>query len=78
MKTFFKILLVVLYMAIVLIAFGYTIDILPFHFSDIIVAFFAFGGVIYWAEFDVLYFSKFIEWFKETKLFKKLSKKNNI
>jgi hypothetical protein len=66
-------------MAVVLYAFGYSIDMLPFHFSDIILAFFAFGGVIYWVEFDVLYIiNKFIEWFKETKLFKKLFKKKII
>ncbi len=67
MKVFVKILLVIFYLLVVLWAIGQSIDTLPFHFADFLVALFAFGGIIYWAEFDVEYIFKFIDWLKSKK-----------
>lgn len=64
MKAFVKISLSVIYLVIVLFAFGYNVDVLPFHVADVIVAMFAFGGVLYWADFGTEYIFKFIEWLK--------------
>jgi len=67
MKIFLRIILVVIYFVILLWAFGNSIDAVPFHLSDFIVALFAIGGIIHWAEFDVDYILKFIEWLKNRK-----------
>jgi len=64
LKAFVRIIFVIIYFVIVLIAFGNSIDVIPFDISDIIVAMFAFGGVIYWAEFGTNYIILFIEWLK--------------
>ena len=64
MKNFLRIVLVIIYFVIILWAFSNSIDMLPLHLSDFVVALFAFGGVIYWTEFDIEYIYKFIEWWR--------------
>lgn len=64
MKYLVRILLVVIFMFACLWSIGNSIDSLPFHFSDFLLSLFAFGGVIYWAEFDTKYIFEFIEWLK--------------
>ena len=67
MKHFVRILLVVIFMFACLWGIGNSIDMLPFHFSDFLLSLFAFGGVIYWAEFDADCIFRLIDWLKNRK-----------
>jgi hypothetical protein len=64
MRGFIKITFLILYMAVAFFAFGLSIDVVPFHLSDLITALFAAGGVAFWAELDAVYLFKFIDWIK--------------
>lgn len=64
MKSVLKILFVLIYLLLCLWAFSYTIDTTPLTWSDFLVAMFAFGGAIYWAEFGVDHIFKLKDWIK--------------
>jgi hypothetical protein len=62
MKTYIKLFLVIIFAAICFWAITLNMHDLPFHLTDFIVTLFAFGGIIFWAEFDGEYIYKFIKW----------------
>jgi hypothetical protein len=68
MKTYIKLFLIIIFTSICFWAIGVNLHYLPFHLTDFIVSLFAFGGIIFWAEFDSEYIYKFINWIKSRKI----------